>query len=255
MKRLLSLFALAAALGVAFCTSTTPDDANVRVLLFTRTAGFRHESIEPAVAAIRSLAVSAGGSADATDDPRMFNAADLARYDVVVFLMTTGDVLDDEQQAALTDFVRSGGGFAGVHSATDTEYDWPWYGQLVGAWFAGHPSNPGVRQGRLLVRSTDHPATRSLPSTWIREDEWYDFRDVQPGSTVLLDIDEASYKTAAENPAAEPRPIAWVRAFDGGRSFYTALGHTSESCSEPLFLEHVWGGIVDAAGERSSGAR
>lgn len=248
MKRLPGLFALAAALGVAVCTSTTSDERNVRVLLFTRTAAFRHESIAPAVAAIRELALSAGGSADASEDPSVFNATDLARYDVVVFLMTTGDVLNDAQQTALMDFVRRGGGFAGVHSATDTEYDWPWYGQLIGAYFASHPSNPGVRQGRLLVRTAGHPATSALPATWTRADEWYDFRDVQPGSTVLLDVDETSYKTPAENPARQPHPIAWFRTFDGGRAFYTALGHTNESWSEPLFLSHVWGGIVAAAG-------
>jgi type 1 glutamine amidotransferase len=219
----------------------------VRVLLFTGTAGFRHESIEPAVTALRELARSAGGSADATQDAGLFNAADLARYDVVVFLMTTGDVLNDSQQAALTEFVRSGRGFAGVHSATDTEYDWPWYGQLVGAYLAAHPFNPAVRRGRLLVRSGDHPATRGLPAAWVRDDEWYEFRNLQPGLTVLLDIDESSYKTRAENPAPGPRPIAWFRSFEGGRSFYTALGHTLESWLEPLFLEHVWGGILAAA--------
>ena len=144
------------------------------------------------------------------------------------------------------EFVRGGGGFAGVHSASDTEYDWTWYGQLVGAYFASHP--PGVREGRLLVRRADHPATRHLPATWTRFDEWYDFRDVQPGSTTLLDIDETSYKTPAENPQPSPRPIAWLRDFDGGRSFYTALGHTTESWEDPLFVAHVWSGILAAAG-------
>jgi type 1 glutamine amidotransferase len=100
----------------------------------------------------------------------------------------------------------------------------------------------------LLVRTSGHPATSGLPTTWNRADEWYDFRDVQPGSTVLLDIDETSYKTLSENPTTQPRPIAWFRTFDGGRSFYTALGHTNESWSEPLFLAHVWGGILAAAG-------
>lgn len=216
----------------------------MRVLLFTRTAGYHHESIPAASDAIRSLAAEAGIGVDDTDDPDIFDSARLADYDAVVFLMTTGDVLDEEQQEALVEFVRGGGGFVGVHSATDTEYDWPWYGQLVGAYFAGHPANPAVRQGSLTVRTSDHPATRDLPDPWVRSDEWYDFRDVQPGSTTLLDIDETTYKTSAENPNPVPRAIAWVREFDGGRSFYTALGHTTESWDEPLMRSHVWGGIL-----------
>jgi type 1 glutamine amidotransferase len=246
-KRVLLLIPLALALS---CAATSPDDAALRILLFTRTQAFRHESIAPAVSALRAKASAAGVAVDATEDASLFNGPDLTRYDAVVFLMTTGDVLDTSQQNALMDFVRRGGGFAGVHSATDTEYDWPWYGQLVGAYFDGHPSNPGVRQGRLLVRASDHPATRGLPPTWQRSDEWYQFRSQQPGLTVLLDIDETSYKSVAENPAPSPRPIAWFRPFDGGLSFYTALGHTDESWSEPLFLSHVWGGIVAVLGEK-----
>jgi cytochrome c len=243
---------LACLLVALSCASTAPEEGDFQVLLFTRTAAFRHDAIEPAVAAIQGVARSAGASAEATDDPRVFNAADLARYEVVVFLMTTGDVLGDEQQNALMGFVRQGGGFVGVHSATDTEYDWPWYGQLVGAYFAGHPSDPGVRSGRLLVATASHPATNGLPATWVRSDEWYDFRDVQGGLTSLLDIDETSYKTAAERPAPQPRPISWIRRFEGGRSFYTALGHTAESWSEPLFLSHVWGGILAVLPTRSA---
>jgi type 1 glutamine amidotransferase len=245
------LIALAALLAAA-CTPVTSGEPGLNVLLFTRTTGFRHESIEPAVAALQELARSTGGSADATEDPGVFTVAGLAAYDVVVFLMTTGDVLDVAQQTALVDFVRAGGGFAGVHSATDTEYDWPWYGQLVGAYFAGHPTDPSVREGRLTVRTANHPATRGLPATWVRSDEWYDLRDRQAGLTVLLDIDETSYKTSGENPAPQPRPIAWFREFDGGRSFYTALGHTTESWQEPPFLQHVWGGIAAAAGAGAS---
>jgi type 1 glutamine amidotransferase len=240
------LFALVALLAAA-CTPVTSDEPGPRVLLFTRTVEFRHESIGPAVTALSELARSAGGSADATEDPRVFSASGLASYDVVVFLMTTGDVLDPAQQTALVQFVRAGGGFAGVHSASDTEYDWPWYGELVGAYFAGHPTDPSVREGRLTVRAANHPATRGLPAPWVRSDEWYDLRDRQAGLTVLLDIDEKSYKTSAESPAPQPRPIAWYRDFDGGRSFYTALGHTTESWQEPLFLQHVWGGITAAA--------
>jgi type 1 glutamine amidotransferase len=235
------------ALGLTFCTSTVPEAGEMRLLVFTRAEEFQHESIPAAIDALRSLAADARVGLEVTDDPAVFTPAELDDYDAVVFLLTTGDVLDGEQQAAFMGFVRAGGGFAGVHSAADTEYGWPWYGELVGAYFAGHPSNPGVREGRLLVRAGDHPATRGIPDAWVRSDEWYDFRDVRPGSTTLLDIDETSYKTPAETPRPAPRAIAWVRELDGGRSFYTALGHTIESWEEPLFLSHVWGGILSVA--------
>jgi type 1 glutamine amidotransferase len=222
---------------------------DVRILVFSRTAGFRHAAIEPGIAAFERLAAEHGFQLDATEDPAVFNAADLSTYDAVVFLLTTGDVLDSAQEAAFTEFIRAGGGFVGIHSASDTEYDWPWYGGLVGAYFDGHPSNPNVRAGTLLVRATDHPATAGLPNPWDREDEWYQFRDGRAGLTVLLDVDETSYKQPDEQPAPEPRPIAWSHAYDGGRAFYTGLGHTAASYDEPLFLAHVWGGLRFALGE------
>jgi type 1 glutamine amidotransferase len=246
VSRSLTVLLLIAVLGLTFCTSTGPSEGTPRVLLFTRTEAFVHSSIPLAVEAIREVAADAGAEVDATDDSDIFDATDLAEYDVVVFLMTTGDVLDAEQQSAFTEFIRRGGGYAGVHSAADTEYDWAWYGQLVGAYFASHP--PGIREGTIFVRDADHAATSHLPATWVRADEWYDFRDVQPGSATLLDVDETTYKTSSENPQPSPRPIAWFREFDGGRSFYTGLGHTDESWSDPLFVDHVWGGILAAAG-------
>jgi len=226
------------------CASTAPTDEEARILVFSRTEQFRHASIEPGIQALRALGEQHGIAVDATEDPSRFNAEQLAAYAAVVFLSTTGDVLDEEQQDAFMEYVRGGGGFVGIHSASDTEYDWAWYGRLVGGYFDGHPSNPGVRSGTLLVADVAHPATESLPSPWIRDDEWYDIRDLQSGLRVLLDIDESSYKDEGEAPAVEPRPIAWFQEFEGGRAFYTALGHTSESYEEQLFLQHVWGGIM-----------
>ena len=245
------VFLNASLLGIVLsCTSMgTAELDDVRILLFSRTEGFRHASIEPGIAALVQLADDAGFQLDATEDGDAFTPANLGRYQAVVFLSTTGDVLDEPQQNALMEFVRAGGGYIGVHSASDTEYDWPWYGQLVGAYFDGHPSSPNVRTGTLLVLDPDHSATASLPGTWIRSDEWYDFRDVQDGLSIVLEVDELSYKTPEEMPQPEPRPIAWVREFDGGRSFYTALGHTVESWADPLFLAHVWGGLTWVLGQ------
>jgi type 1 glutamine amidotransferase len=215
-----------------------------RVLIFSKTAGFRHQNIEHGVEVLARLASQRGVGLEATEDAEVFHDTGLSAYDAVIFLSTTGDVLDDVQQGALVRFVRSGGGYVGIHAASDTEYDWPWYGELVGGYFDGHPGGPNVREGVILPVDRAHPATAHLPSPWIRTDEWYDIRNLQEGVSVLLDVDETSYKRPSEQPAAQPRPIAWYREFDGGRTFYTALGHTSESFDEAHFLDHVWGGLT-----------
>ncbi|NNE36362.1 MAG: ThuA domain-containing protein, partial [Rhodothermales bacterium] len=171
---------------------------------------------------------------------------------VVVFLNTTLDVLGEPGQSALTSFIQAGGGFVGIHSAADTEYDWPWYGQMVGAYFDGHPNNPNVREGVLHVNDSTHVSTKCLPHPWTRTDEWYDYRYVNPSVQVLLLADDNSYKRPEENASGGPHPIAWYHEFDGGRVFYTGLGHTSESFEEPLYLEHLWGGMLYALGETTS---
>lgn len=236
-------------LAVACRAPAAPLDAGadagdpIDVLVFSRTAAFRHTSIEPAVGALRAIAGARGWRLEHIEDPARFDAGELARFDVVVFLSTSGDVLDDAQQAALEGFVRAGGGFVGVHSASDTEYEWPWYGRLVGAYFARHPA---AQRARLHVEVHDHPSTARLPDPWTRVDEWYDFRSSpRPDAVVLLTLDEASYEGGT---MGADHPIAWHRELDGGRSFYTGLGHTADSWSEPAFLDHVSGGIEWAAG-------
>lgn len=219
---------------------TGPD----RILVFTKTAGFRHSSIEPGIAALRDLGAANDFAVDATEEAGQFTTANLSRYKAVVFLSTTGDVLNGEQQDAFMTYIRHGGGFVGIHAAADTEYGWPWYGNLLGAYFARHPA---PAQARIRVESRDHPSTRTLPDPWNRFDEWYDFQQNprSQGVTVLLTLDEASYPGGQ---MGEDHPIAWYHEYDGGRAWYTAGGHTDESFSEPAFLEHLLGGIRYAAG-------
>jgi type 1 glutamine amidotransferase len=214
------------------------------VLLFSRTAGFRHDSIPAAVAALSELGATAGYAADATEDPTVFSAAGLARYDVVVFLLTTGDVLDDDQQAAFEAWVGSGGGWLGVHSAADTEYDWPFYGALVGAYFKQHPA---VQQASVDIELPAVPGTDGLPSPWVRTDEWYDFRtNPRPNVTVLATVDESTYTGGT---MGADHPIAWRHATTGGgRAFYTAMGHTIASYADPLFRQHLTGALRWVAG-------
>ena len=244
--RLAAVCALCFCLGVAILPGGARAAApapGFSILVFSRTAGYRHESIEAGIAALRSLGAEHGFGVDATEDPETFNDAALAHYRVVVFLNTTGDVLDPQQQAAFERFIQRGGGFAGIHSATDTEYDWPWYGALVGAYFKNHPR---IQVATLRVIRDDHPSTEALPAEWIRRDEWYNFRDdPAPRVTTLIRLDERSYTGGT---MSTHHPVAWCHEYDGGRAWYTALGHTVESYAEPLFLAHLLGGIRWAAG-------
>lgn len=212
-------------------------------LVFSKTAGFRHDSIDEGIAAIESLGAAHDFSVVATEDASVFSDAGLEPFDVVIFLSTTGDVLDSAQQAALERFVQGGGGWLGIHAAADTEYTWSWYGGLVGAWFNAHPA---TQPATVRVLDSDHPSTASLPQTWDRTDEWYDYLTNPRGQVhVLATLDDDSYSGGT---MGFDHPIAWCRPYDGGRSWYTGMGHTPESYSETEFQAHLLGGIEWAAG-------
>ena len=209
-----------------------------KVLVFTKTEGFRHASIAKGVQTFTELGAAHDFSVDETAAATDFNEANLATYDVVVFLNTTGDVLNNAQQLAFENYIRSGGSFMGVHAATDTEYDWPWYGTLVGAYFNNHPE---IQNAKIEVVNSDHDATAHLDQEWIRTDEWYNFRDINASIEVLLQLDETTYQGGTNG---ENHPIAWFHEFDGGRSFYTAGGHTESAYDEPDFKQHLLGGVL-----------
>ena len=218
------------------------DDDHFRALIFSRTAAFRHtECIPQGTTRIAQMSVKYGFDVDATENAGQFTDANLANYDVVIFLCTTGDVLNANQQAAFERYIQAGGGYAGIHSGSDTEYDWAWYGGLVGAYFRDHPGVAGVNSqfqvATMNVEDRRTDATRHLGPTWTREEEWYNFR-TNPRDTVhvLLSVDESTY---------DPRGYSVP---GGGRSFYTALGHKGVYWNEPQLLRHVLGGIRMAAG-------
>ncbi|MCC7387580.1 MAG: ThuA domain-containing protein [Phycisphaerales bacterium] len=213
------------------------------VLVYSRTAGFRHDNIPDGIRALQELGETNGFTVDATEDPAQFTPENLDKYGAVVFLSTTGDILNPEQEKAFEGFIAKGRGFVGIHAAADTEYDWPWYGELVGGYFKSHPA---VQPADVLVVDPDHPSTRHLPEVWRRTDEWYNYRENPRGTVhVLLDLDESTYQNGGMDG---DHPIAWCREFAGGRAFYTGGGHTTESFSEVEFLQHVLGGIRWAAG-------
>jgi type 1 glutamine amidotransferase len=234
-----------AACGASSQAPTTPGGGapTFAALVFSKTAEFRHDSIPAGVAALRQQGGLRGFSVDATEDASAFTDANLMRYKVVVFLSTTGDVLDASQQSAFERFIRRGGGFVGIHSATDTEYDWPFYGALVGAYFSNHPD---IQTATVQVEVSSDPTVASLTRTWMRRDEWYNFRqNPRPRVTVLATLDERTYSGGA---MVADHPIVWSHTYEGGRSWYTAGGHTIESYGEPLFVEHLGKGVLWAAG-------
>ena len=228
-------------------------------LIFSKTAAFRPtECIPSGTVAIAQMAQRNGFTVDATENAADFNDANLAKYDVVIFLCTTGDVLNGAQQTAFEHYIQGGGGYAGIHSASDTEYDWSWYGGLVGAYFRDHPGVPGVnqqfQQATINVEDRKSAATKRLPAQWTREEEWYNFRtNPREDVHVLMSVDESTYdprgySVPGGSPPMGDHPISWCHEYDGGRAFYTALGHKGVYWKEPLLLSHVLGGIQMAAG-------
>ena len=215
-----------------------------RVLLFTKTTGYRHESIPAGVVALRELAAEAGVELDHTEDGGSFSEAGLAPYAATVWLDASGDVLDGEQRAALAGFVRGGGGFAGIHSASDAEWSWPEFEQIIGARFLSHPNDAlQLQSAQLRVIDPSHPSTRGLPDPWTWTDEWYIYTsDPSDRVEVLLDVAESTYDTDGA-PMGERHPISWHGTFGTGRTWYTALGHRDEYFSDSRYRAHLWGGI------------
>jgi cytochrome c len=241
-----------------------PTNTLAKVLVYSKTAAFRHDSIPAGIAAIQALGAANGFAVDATEDSTRFTDANLAQYDVVIFLSTTGDILDATQQAAFERYIQAGNGFVGIHAASDTEYTWPWYGQMIGAYFRNHPA--GTPTATTTIEDGNEPSTTGLPTSWVRTDEWYNFQkpdnpvvggnqpgipDYSPrnsGVHVLATLDESTYDEVDDSPAADDHPIAWCSNYDGGRAWYTGGGHTQASFSEPDFRAHILGGIKTAAG-------
>lgn len=241
-----SIIVAFASLGLLL--SCSQEEKGTSVLIFSKTAGFRHQSIEDGIKMIKELGAENGFAVTSTEDADIFEQKNLKNIKVVIFNNTTMDVLDDSQQIEFKRFIQAGGGFVGIHAAADTEYDWPWYGGLVGAYFNGHPNNPNVRDAEVERVDSTHICTSHLPNRWARTDEWYNYKDINPNINILLNLDESTYEGGTNG---ESHPIAWYHEYDGGRAFYTGGGHTSESYSDPLFKEHLLGGIKWATGDGS----
>ena len=210
-----------------------------KVLIFSLTKGYHHASIADGITAIKLIGEKDNFTVDTTTNPALFTDENLKQYKALIFLSPTGNSLfNADQQEALMNYIHKGGGFVGIHAATDCLYDWDWYGKLVGAYFLKHPK---IQQATLNVIDHNHPSTKQLPDTWQHTDEWYNFKQVSPDIHVLIKIDESTYTGGEMNGN---HPIAWYHKFEGGRIFYTELGHTKDDyTTDTLFIQHLTGGI------------
>lgn len=243
MKRLRLRLTGLLLLGIAFFFSSFTTPKQKKILVFSKTAGFRHTAaIQSGKAGLLELGKQHKFGVDTTESADVFTPENLKQYAAVVFLCTTGNVLNEGQQKAFEDFIHSGGGYVGLHSAADTEYDWPWFGGLNGAYFKSHP-----RQQEAVFNIVDSTniATAHLPTVWKRFDELYNFKWIGTDLHVLITIDESSYNGGGNG---DDHPMAWYHEYDGGRGFYTALGHDNKSWEDPLYVQHVLGGINYAMG-------
>jgi len=225
--------------------SFVPPKKKKKILVFSKTAGYRHkESIVAGKKYLIELGSKNKFGVDTTENAEVFTPENLKQYSAVVFLCTTGNVLNDQQQKAFEQYIKAGGGYVGTHSSADTEYDWAWFGELNGAYFKSHPRQ---QEAVFNVIDQNNISTAHLPKVWKRFDELYNFKWIGTDLNVLITIDENSYTGGANG---EDHPMAWYHDFDGGRAFYTALGHDNKSWEDPLYLQHVLGGIKYAMGEK-----
>ena len=223
------------------------------VLLFSKTEGYHHTAINEGVNALSKLAQKHFFTIDWQENSDIFSDEKLAQFDIIIFLLTSGEILNEQQQKAFERFIQSGKGFVGIHSASDTEYDWEWYTRLIGRMFYLHPPK---QTALLKVADYNFPGMSRMPKSFFWTDEWYQFTDEKTDSlNYLLTVDENSYNPYARSSnngreakgMGEFHPVSWYHSFDGGRSFYTALGHIAALYEDDLFLEHIYGGIYWAA--------
>lgn len=249
-RRLLGLTALALSALVLQAPASAADKG--KVLIYSGSTGFRHDSIPAGVEAVKGIATKLGLGFDASEDPEVFAADKLASYKAIVFVSTTTDPRKPESEwftgarrEALVGFLKAGKGVVGLHAAADSHYHWGWYGQMMGGYFERHPK--GTPKGTLTVVNGKHLATRKLPRTHTRNDEWYYYKDFNPLMQVLITVDPATIGDG--QPDANPNPLVWYHEFGGGRVFYNGLGHTSESYSEPYMVDLITGGLKYAIGK------
>ena len=217
------------------------------VLIFSKTNGYRHNSIEPAIAALKKAGKEKGWQIYNTESGAFFNDEYLQRFKVVVFLSTTGDILTSEQEKAFEDWEENGGGYVGIHAAADCEYGWSWYDQLLGTHFRDHPLLPHISDAEIITDDSRDPTTLHLPSKWHKTDEWYNFKQDVRGKKnihILLSLNEASYISIWPfQRMGGDHPLSWTNTIGKGRMFYTAMGHNTSTFRDQNAIGHIIAGI------------
>jgi len=224
--------------------------AQKKVMVFSLTRGFHHNSIKEGNDFFINLGKQQGIVMDTTTNAALFTDENLKKYAAVIWLSTTGDVLNPAQQAAFERYIQAGGGYVGIHAASDTEYNWPWYNDLMGGYFASHPGGrvSNVQNGKMITLDKKFPASAHFPDTFERKDEFYDFKSLKKDIlNFIVRVDEKSYEMGK---MGDFHPMAWYHEFDGGKAFYSNYGHTPETFSEPLMMEHFWQGLKWAMAEK-----
>jgi len=254
-NKVLSFVVIAAVAVLSVINTNAASAKNPKVLVFGLSAAFAHTSIPAGMAAIQKLGKENNFDCVLTFDADDFNDANLKQFAAVIFVSTTGDFFKtDAQKDALKKFIQKGGGYVGIHAATDAMKQWQWYGDLSGGYFKQHPMGTPVETIDVVDKTSN--ATKFLPARWERKDEWYAFTYQPKDVHVLLNLDESSAPAgtydgrSAGASMGKDHPLAWWHDFDGGRAFYTALGHTEASYVEPLFLQHLEAGIEYAMGRK-----
>lgn len=235
-------FALVVFIGFALLlnleVSAKENKKGDRILIFSLTTSYRHKSIKEGIVAIKKLAVENNFEVDTSENVAAFTKENLRRYKTLIFLNPTGsNVFSEEQKQALKTYINNGGGLLGIHAATDFCFEWEWYGKMIGAFFANHPK---VQQAKLISLRPKDKLMKGIPENWLHTDEWYNFKYFNKDVTVLMKVDETSYQGGTMN---NEHPIVWYHQFEGGRVFYTGLGHTAEAYSDPIFLKQLLNGL------------
>jgi uncharacterized protein len=252
LSRRLSSGVLTAALAAASLLTPAFAKDKVHILVYSGSTGYRHESIPAAVAALKTIGEKAGYVVDASEDPEVFSAGKLKQYKALVLVDDSTDPKKPESEwfvgdkrDALQGFLKAGKGVLALHAAADSHYNWDWYGQMIGGYFDHHPK--GTPKGTVTVVDARHPATAKLPKTLVRNDEWYYYKDFDPTMHVLITVDPKSIGDGEAD--VNPNPLVWYHQFGGGRVFYSALGHSNESWSEPYMVSLLSGALAWTVGK------
>lgn len=230
-------FLLMVLLGILF-SCKEEESKKTKILVFSKTEEYRHVSITDGKEMFLDLGAKNNFEVDTTENANYFVDDSLKNYNAIVFLNTTGEILDFSQRSALKRFVESGGGVMGVHGASGAEYSWPWFGKLMGARFANHPKE--LQDGEIIIEGFTDSVVEGLPNPWTFNEEWYNFDSISRSINVLARVNESSYTGGKHG---DNHPIFWKQEFHGGRSFYTALGHRPEAYKDGAFRQHILNGI------------